>query len=49
MTAEKFTKALCETLKNERPEVVMNLLTKVGIVVTENTPVMEVVHKLRGE
>ena len=47
MEKEKFTKALCLALVNERPEVVLKLLDAAGIQYDLNTPIMEIIHELR--
>lgn len=47
MEKEKFAKALCLCLANERPEVIMNLLEAVGINYDTDTPIMEIIHQLR--
>lgn len=48
ITDAQFTKMLCEVLKNEEPEVVINLIDKAGIIIPGELNVMDLVKAIRN-
>lgn len=48
ITTKDFTRMLCDVLRQEEPETVMGILNKCGVKATKDTPVYDVVKKLRS-
>lgn len=47
MIKEKFTKALALTMAAENPDVVLKVMKAAGIEITDNSTVMDTIHKMR--
>ena len=47
MIKEKFSKALALTLAAENPDVVLKVMKAAGIEITDNSTVMDTIHKMR--
>lgn len=47
MIKEKFTKALALTMAVENPDVVLKVMKAAGIEITDDSTVMDTIHKMR--